>query len=215
MSLEAAINTPEGDFIRGGFSGNISDAKAQPTKKGGVFWKAKIRDGQFEADLTCFARTFEHVQGQRVTFSGMMCLSRKPNYNGRAQITIGDKAKWDEDGGAAPAAPVGAIVLGDHSRKTQAYPTPVTQTANTRQTVTARTGMTAEEMAATWANVANAAYSAFIKADFPQDLAQSAALKAPEWAALWWFGEKSVRVGNTQQATPQATQQDDSGDVPF
>lgn len=214
MSLEAAINTQEGQFITGGFSGNISGAKAWPTKKGGTLWKAVIRDGQFEADLTSFKRTFEHVDGKRVTFSGMS-LARKANYNGRPQIVIGDNAKWHSDG-SAPTPATDAAGVAEHSKQTQAYQIPVTSTENTAPTI--RTGMTVKEMAETWAEVADAAFVAFGNRFKDDALARSAAMKAPEWAALWWFGEKSVRPGAGAKHTPppRAPSGDlDEGDIPF
>lgn len=110
MSLQNAINTPAGEYLKE-FEATISNAKSQPTKSGKTFWKAVATDGQFKANLTCFSQTFEHFDGKRVKFSGMG-IKRGDDYNGTAQISIGDKTKWTAVGeGAAPAPQVT-----DHSK---------------------------------------------------------------------------------------------------
>lgn len=104
MSLQNAINTPAGEYLKE-FEATISNAKSQPTKSGKTFWKAVATDGQFKANLTCFSQTFEHFDGKRVKFSGMG-IKRGDDYNGTAQISIGDKTKWTAVGdGAAGQTP--------------------------------------------------------------------------------------------------------------
>jgi len=103
MSLQNAINTPAGEYLKE-FEATISQAKSQPTKTGKTFWKALATDGQFKANLTCFSQTFEHFEGKRVKFSGMG-IRRGDDYNGTAQISIGDKAKWTAVGEGSTPAP--------------------------------------------------------------------------------------------------------------
>lgn len=101
MSLQNAINTPAGEYLKE-FEATISNSKAQAAKSGKTFWKAVATDGQFKANLTCFSQTFEHFDGKRVKFSGMG-IKRGDDYNGTAQISIGDKTKWTALSGDAPA----------------------------------------------------------------------------------------------------------------
>lgn len=103
MSLQNAINTPAGEYLKE-FEATISQAKSQPTKTGKTFWKALATDGQFKANLTCFSQTFEHFEGKRVKFSGMG-IKRGDDYNGTAQISIGDKTKWTAVGDGAASQP--------------------------------------------------------------------------------------------------------------
>ncbi len=103
MSLQNAINTPAGEFLKE-FEATISNAKSQNSKAGKTFWKAVATDGQFKANLTCFSQTFEHFEGKRVKFSGMG-IKRGDDYNGTAQISIGDKAKWTAVGDGAASQP--------------------------------------------------------------------------------------------------------------
>lgn len=104
MSLENAIKTQHGEFIKD-LEANVSEAKAIQSKAGKTFFKCKLTDGAFTAFATSFSQTFEHVNGQRVRFSGMG-IKRGDDYNGTAQVTIGDKTKWEPLGGAQPSAPV-------------------------------------------------------------------------------------------------------------
>ncbi len=107
MSLQNAINTPAGEYLKE-FEATITNAKSQAAKTGKTFWKAVAIDGQFKANLTCFSQTFEHFDGKRVKFSGMG-IKRGDDYNGTAQISIGDKTKWTAVGeGSAPAPQAGA-----------------------------------------------------------------------------------------------------------
>lgn len=103
MSLQNAINTPAGEYLKE-FEATISNSKAQAAKSGKTFWKAVATDGQFKANLTCFSQTFEHFEGKRVKFSGMG-IKRGDDYNGTAQISIGDKTKWTAVGDVPTPAP--------------------------------------------------------------------------------------------------------------
>jgi len=110
MSLINAINTPEGEFIRGGFEATVSNAASRPTKKGGTFFVATLTDGQDTADAVSFDQTFEHDNGKRVRFSGMG-LKRGENYNRKPKVMIGKAAKREyltQGDGIAQQAPSSA-----------------------------------------------------------------------------------------------------------
>jgi hypothetical protein len=124
MSLENAINTPPGEYIRGGFAATIQMPQTRQTKTGKAFYVCKAADGAHRADLSSFSQDFSKYDGQRVHFSGMG-LKRGDDYNGTAKITIGDKAVWKSLGAGDAAAEV-------HSMTTQAFPT--TPTAATYTT---------------------------------------------------------------------------------
>jgi hypothetical protein len=120
MSLENAINTPPGEYIRGGFAATIQMPQTRVSKDGGKpFYVAKLADGAFRADVVSWAKDFAQFNGQRVHFSGMG-LKRGDDYNGTAKITIGDKAIWKSLGAGDEAAE-------SHSEQTQAFPATVTR----------------------------------------------------------------------------------------
>ena len=121
MSLENAINTPVGEYIRGGFAATIQLPQTRLTKAGKSFYVAKVADGAFRADVSSFNQDFAKYDGQRVHWSGMG-LKRGDDYNGTAKITIGDKAIWKSLGAGDAAAEV-------HSEQTQAFPATVTRSA--------------------------------------------------------------------------------------
>ena len=121
MSLENAINTPAGEYIKGGFAATIQMPQTRAMKSGKSFYVCKAADGAFRADLSSFTQDFEKFNGQRVHFSGMG-LKRGDDYNGTAKITIGDKAIWKSLGAGDDAAEA-------HSEATQAFPTTVTRSA--------------------------------------------------------------------------------------
>ena len=120
MSLENCINTPAGEYIKGGFAATIQMPQTRQTKAGKAFYVCKAADGAHRADLSSFSQDFAKYDGQRVHFSGMG-LKRGDDYNGVAKITIGDKAIW-KSLGAGDAAEV-------HSEQTQAFPATVTRSA--------------------------------------------------------------------------------------
>ena len=121
MSLENAINTPPGEYIRGGFAATIQMPQTRQTKTGKAFYVCKAADGAHRADLSSFSQDFSKYDNQRVHFSGMG-LKRGDDYNGTAKITIGDKAVWKSLGAGDAAAEV-------HSEQTQAFPATVTRSA--------------------------------------------------------------------------------------
>jgi hypothetical protein len=121
MSLENCINTPPGEYIRGGFAATIQMPQTRQTKTGKAFYVCKAAAGAHRADLSSFSQDFAKYDNQRVHFSGMG-LKRGDDYNGTAKITIGDKAIWKSLGAGDEAAEV-------HSEQTQAFPATVTRSA--------------------------------------------------------------------------------------
>ena len=121
MSLENCINTPAGEYIKGGFAATIQMPQTRQTKAGKAFYVCKAADGAHRADLSSFSQDFSKYDGQRVHFSGMG-LKRGDDYNGTAKITIGDKAIWKSLGAGDAAAEV-------HSEQTQAFPATATRSA--------------------------------------------------------------------------------------
>ena len=121
MSLENCINTPAGEYIKGGFAATIQMPQTRQTKAGKAFYVCKAVDGAHRADLSSFSQDFSKYDGQRVHFSGMG-LKRGDDYNGTAKITIGDKAIWKSLGAGDAAAEV-------HSEQTQAFPATATRSA--------------------------------------------------------------------------------------
>lgn len=88
MNNILAVNP--GEYVKGAVVADVSNAKAIQTKSGKTIFKATLRDGQNVLDATSFSKTFEHVDGKRVQFSGPG-IKRGDDYNGKANVVIGDK----------------------------------------------------------------------------------------------------------------------------
>ena len=123
MSLENAINTPAGEYIKGGFSATVQMPQTKQSKAGKAFYVATVADGAFRADVISFSQDFAKWDGHRINVSGMG-LKRGDDYQGKAKITIGDKAVIKSLGAGDEAAE-------SHSVITQAFPTIKTYTSNT------------------------------------------------------------------------------------
>jgi hypothetical protein len=122
MSLENSINTPPGEYIRGGFSATIQMPLTRISKDGGKpFYVAKLADGAFRADVISWAKDFAPFNNQRVHFSGKG-IKRGNDYNGTASITIGQETSCKSIGAGDAAAE-------SHSEQTQAFPATVTRSA--------------------------------------------------------------------------------------
>jgi hypothetical protein len=115
MSLENAINTPAGEYIKGGFSATVQMPQTKQSKAGKAFYVATVADGAFRADVISFSQDFAKWDGHRINVSGMG-LKRGDDYQGKAKITIGDKAVIKSLGAGDEAAE-------SHSVTTQAFPT--------------------------------------------------------------------------------------------
>ena len=122
MSLQNAINTPIGEYIRGGFSATIQMPQTRIPKNGGKpFYVAKVADGAFRADVKSWDRDFAPFNNQRIHFSGKG-IKRGDDYNGTAGISINKETDCENLGDGDAAAEV-------HSEQTQAFPATVTRSA--------------------------------------------------------------------------------------
>lgn len=104
-----------GEYVKGNVVANVSGAKALTSKSGKMFWKATLTEGGLTVDVTSFSKTFEHVNGQRVQFSGPG-IKRGDDYRGGIQLTFGDKVVFKPVGEATQAQPA---PVAEEPRKTQ------------------------------------------------------------------------------------------------
>lgn len=103
-SLQDAVNTAPGSFISGGFQANVQNAKARQSKNGKNFWTCTLTEGSLEVSATSFSRDLTPLDGHLVKFTGMG-LKRGDDYNGKAQISLGDKAIISPVGATQPSSP--------------------------------------------------------------------------------------------------------------
>jgi hypothetical protein len=97
-SLQEAANTAPGAFISGGFQANVQNAKARQSKAGKSFWTCTLTEGSLEVSATSFSKDLSSLEGHLVKFTGMG-LKRGDDYNGKPQISLGDKAIISPIGG--------------------------------------------------------------------------------------------------------------------
>jgi hypothetical protein len=98
------LSVNPGEYVKGAVVADVSNAKAIQTKSGKTIFKATFRDGQNVVDATSFSKTFEHVDGKRVQFSGPG-IKRGDDYNGKANVVIGDKVVFKAVGEPTPTQP--------------------------------------------------------------------------------------------------------------
>jgi len=103
-SLADAASTAVGEYISGGFQAVIVSARTFNTKTGKTMYKAKLSEGDLTADATSFSTDFAPHTGKLVKWVGMG-MKRGDDYNGIAQITLGDKVRWIPTSDA-PTAPI-------------------------------------------------------------------------------------------------------------
>lgn len=112
-------NTAPGTFFSGTFLANVSNCKSVATKTGKTFYKATLTEGGVEASATSFSRDLAPLDGKLVKFGGMG-IKRSDDYQGKAQISLGDKSIISPVGEALPpSSPSAPSVVGT--------PTPYTQ----------------------------------------------------------------------------------------
>ena len=116
-TLQDLVNTAPGSFFSGSFQANVSGCKAISTKTGKTFYKATLTEGGVEASATSFSRDLSPLDGKLVKFGGMG-IKRGDDYQGKAQISLGDKSIISPVGEATQSAPVPSVV---------GIPTPYTQ----------------------------------------------------------------------------------------
>jgi hypothetical protein len=84
------LSVQPGEYVKGAVIADVSNAKAITTKTGKTIFKATLRDGQHLVEATSFSKTFEHIDGKRVQFSGPG-IRRGDDYNGKVGVTFGEK----------------------------------------------------------------------------------------------------------------------------
>jgi len=209
MSIQHAIHAAPKDFINEPLVGVIKFPK---NPKFG-FYTALLEDGDDKINLSCNADLFSAWNGARVKLSVEgkgkgFSIQRKDDWNGHPQAGVGGNVTVSAADGDQPPAQQAAQ---DHSQKMQAHPPrpskPYSKTYSSPNTTTvhksvdSQKGLNSQELAQAWAGLAREVYGAF-KEEFGEDFAIKAALQAPEWGALWWFGERSVRGQASDTAPP-------------
>ena len=116
-TLQDVNNTAPGTFFSGTFQANVSNCKSIATKTGKTFYKATLTEGGVEASATSFSRDLSPLDGKLVKFGGMG-IKRWDDYQGKAQVSLGDKSIISPVGEATQSAPVPSVV---------GTPTPYTQ----------------------------------------------------------------------------------------
>ena len=116
-TLQDVVNTAAGSFFSGSFQANVSNCKAISTKTGKTFYKATLTEGGVEASATSFSRDLSPLDGKLVKFGGMG-IKRGDDYQGKPQVSLGDKSIISPVGEATQSAPVPSVV---------GIPTPYTQ----------------------------------------------------------------------------------------
>ena len=107
-TLQEAANTAPGAFISGGFQANVQNAKARQSKAGKSFWTCTLTEGSLEVSATSFSKDLTSLDGHLVKFTGMG-LKRGDDYNGKPQISLGDKAIISPVGATQPSTPSEAV----------------------------------------------------------------------------------------------------------
>ena len=105
-TLQDVNNTAPGTFFSGTFLANVSNCKSVATKTGKTFYKATLTEGGVEASATSFSRDLAPLDGKLVKFGGMG-IKRGDDYQGKAQISLGDKSIISPVGEALPPSPEG------------------------------------------------------------------------------------------------------------
>ena len=116
-TLQDVVNTAAGSFFSGSFQANVSGCKAISTKTGKTFYKCTLTEGGVEASATSFSRDLSPLDGKLVKFGGMG-IKRGDDYQGKPQVSLGDKSIISPVGEATQSAPVPSVV---------GIPTPYTQ----------------------------------------------------------------------------------------
>jgi hypothetical protein len=96
------LSVQPGEYVKGAVIADVSNAKAIQTKTGKTIFKATLRDGQHLVEATSFSKTFEHIDGKRVQFSGPG-IRRGDDYNGKVGVTFGEKVVFKAVEGSTPS----------------------------------------------------------------------------------------------------------------
>ena len=108
-TLQELANTAPGTFFSGSFQANVSGCKAVSTKTGKTFYKATLSGDGVEVSATSFSRDLSPLEGKLVKFGGMG-IKRGDDYQGKPQVSLGDKSIISPVGEATQSAPVPSVV---------------------------------------------------------------------------------------------------------
>lgn len=110
------LSVNPGEYVKGTVVANVERAKAITTKTGKTIFKATLRDGANTVEATSFSKTFEHVDGKRVEFSGQG-IKRGDDYNGKVSVVFGDKVRFNP---VSDATPTQTTPVAEEPRKSEA-----------------------------------------------------------------------------------------------
>lgn len=96
------LSTNPGEAVKGTVIANVSNARPLVTKAGKTIFKCTLREGQDIVEATSFSKTFEHIDGKRVQFSGWG-IRRGDDHNGKPSVVIGDKVVFKAVDGSTPS----------------------------------------------------------------------------------------------------------------
>jgi hypothetical protein len=103
-TLQDVNNTAPGTFFSGTFLANVSNCKQISTKTGKTFYKCTLTEGGVEASATSFSRDLSPLEGKLVKFGGMG-IKRGDDFQGKSQVSLGDKSIISPVGEAIPVMP--------------------------------------------------------------------------------------------------------------
>jgi hypothetical protein len=105
-SLQEVANTAPGSYVSGGFQAVVSKVKERTAKASGKkFYSCSITEGNLTITALC-DRDVTALEGKLVKFMGMG-IKRGNDYNGVAQVNIGDKTTiLAVEGGVIPVASI-------------------------------------------------------------------------------------------------------------
>jgi len=116
-TLQDLVNTAPGTFFSGTFQANVSGCKAVSTKTGKTFYKANLSGDGVEVSATSFSRDLSPLEGKLVKFGGMG-IKRGDDFQGKPQVSLGDKSIISPVGEATQSAPT-PTVTGTPTQYTQ------------------------------------------------------------------------------------------------
>jgi hypothetical protein len=105
-NLQEVANAAPGSYISGGFQAVVSKVKQRTAKASGkIFYACSITEGNLTIAALC-DRDVTALEGKLVKFMGSG-IKRGNDYNGVAQVNIGDKTTiLAVEGGAIPVASI-------------------------------------------------------------------------------------------------------------
>jgi len=107
-TLQDLVNSAPGTFFSGTFQANVSGCKAVSTKTGKTFYKANLSGDGVEVSATSFSRDLSPLEGKLVKFGGMG-IKRGDDFQGKPQVSLGDKSIISPVGEAVQSAPAPTV----------------------------------------------------------------------------------------------------------